>query len=80
MIPQNCRWRINTLVTSQYRTQVIKYNQHFLQVDQPIRLQYSNQIKLYIDINYKNAFPKTLVYRVTLYFIKKNIVVEESFP
>ena len=27
-------------------TQVIKYNQNFLQVDQPIRLQYSNQIKL----------------------------------
>jgi hypothetical protein len=27
-------------------TQVIKYNQSFLQVDQPIRLQYSNQIKL----------------------------------
>ena len=27
-------------------TQVIKYNQHFLQVDQPIRLQYSNQIRL----------------------------------
>jgi hypothetical protein len=29
-------------------TQVIKYNQNFLQADQPIRLQYSNQIKLYI--------------------------------
>jgi hypothetical protein len=28
-------------------TQVIKYNQNFLQVDQPIILQYSNQIKLY---------------------------------
>jgi len=26
--------------------QVIKYNQLFLQVDQPIRLQYSHQIKL----------------------------------
>ena len=26
--------------------QVIKYNQSFLQADQPIRLQYSNQIKL----------------------------------
>jgi hypothetical protein len=26
-------------------TQVIKYNQYFLQADQPIRLQYSNQIK-----------------------------------
>jgi hypothetical protein len=25
-------------------TQVIEYNQNFLQVDQPIRLQYSNQI------------------------------------
>ena len=28
-------------------TQVIKYNQNFLQADQPIRLQYSNQIKLF---------------------------------
>jgi hypothetical protein len=28
-------------------TQVIEYNQNFLQVDQPIRLQYSNQIKLF---------------------------------
>ena len=28
-------------------TQVIKYNQTFVQADQPIRLQYSNQIKLY---------------------------------
>ena len=27
-------------------TQVIQYNQNFLQVNQPIRLQYSNQIKL----------------------------------
>ena len=33
-------------------TQVIKYNQNFLQADQPIRLHYSNQIKLYIN-NYK---------------------------
>ena len=28
-------------------TQVINYNQNVLQLDQPIRLQYSNQIKLY---------------------------------
>ena len=28
-------------------TKVIKYNQNFLQADQPIRLQYSNQIKLF---------------------------------
>jgi len=27
-------------------TQVIKYSQNFLREDQPIRLQYSNQIKL----------------------------------
>jgi hypothetical protein len=27
-------------------TQVIKFNQNFLQVDEPIRLQYSNQIEL----------------------------------
>jgi len=30
-------------------TQVIEYNKIFLQADQPIRLQYSNQIKLLID-------------------------------
>ena len=34
-------------------TQVIKYNQFFLQVDQPIRLQYSHQIKLYSVVGYK---------------------------
>ena len=28
-------------------TQVIKYNQNFLQADHPIRLQISNQIKLF---------------------------------
>jgi len=28
-------------------TQVIEYDQNVLQADQPIRLQYSNQIKLY---------------------------------
>jgi hypothetical protein len=32
-------------------TQVIKYNQNFLQSDQPIRLQYSNQIKLLLYIS-----------------------------
>ena len=30
-------------------TQVIKYSQNFLQADQPIRLLYSNQIKLFVD-------------------------------
>jgi len=30
-------------------TQVIKYNQNFLQADQPITLHYSNQIKLFVD-------------------------------
>ena len=30
-------------------TRVIKYNQNFLQVDQPIRLQYLNQFKLYTN-------------------------------
>ena len=29
-------------------TQIIKYNQNFLQADQPIRLQHSKQIKLVI--------------------------------
>jgi hypothetical protein len=28
-------------------TKAIEYNQNFLQADQPIRLQYSNQIKLF---------------------------------
>ena len=31
-------------------THVIEYNQHFLQADQPIRLQYLNQIKLYLNV------------------------------
>ena len=31
-------------------TQVIKYNQNFLQADQPIGLQYSNQIKLFRNV------------------------------
>ena len=30
-------------------TQVIKYNQFFLQADQPIELQYSHQIELFIN-------------------------------
>ena len=30
-------------------TQVIEYRQNVLQVEQPIRLQYSNQITLFID-------------------------------
>jgi hypothetical protein len=39
-------------------TQVIKYNQNFHQADQSIRLQYSNQIKLYMNIVY--TFQKAL--------------------
>ena len=45
---------LNLLLTNEYvgdvtiLTQVINYNQNFLQVDQPIRLQYSNKIKLYL--------------------------------
>ena len=38
------------MMTSQYQSQVIKYNQFFLQADQPIRVQYSHQIKLFIII------------------------------
>jgi len=47
---------LNLLLVNEYvgdvtiPTQVIEYNQNFLQADQPIRLQYSNQIKLYIYI------------------------------
>jgi hypothetical protein len=33
-------------------TQVIEYIKHFLQADQPIRLQYSNQIKLFFPQKY----------------------------
>ena len=36
-------------------TQVIKYNQNFLQADQPIRLQYSNQIKLLCNTCYRKC-------------------------
>ena len=37
-------------------TQVIEYNQNFLQADQVIRLQYSNQIELYIQCIYTYVF------------------------
>jgi hypothetical protein len=37
-------------------TQVIEYNQNFLQADQVIRLQYSNQIELYIQCIYTYIF------------------------
>ena len=37
-------------------TQAIEYNQNFLQVDQVIRLQYSNQIELYIQCIYTYIF------------------------
>ena len=40
-----CRWRMNMLVTSQYQPRFSSKN--FLQADQPIRLQYSHQIKLF---------------------------------
>jgi hypothetical protein len=55
-----CRWRMNTLMTSQYqpRTQIIKYNQNVLQADQPIRLQYSNQIKLLLIMIKKRLFKR----------------------
>ena len=33
-------------------TEVIEYNQNFLQADQPIKLKYSNQIKLYTGSKY----------------------------
>ena len=37
-------------------TQVIEYNQNFLQADQVIRLQYLNQIELYIQCIYTYVF------------------------
>ena len=46
---------LNLSLTNEYvgevtiPTQVFKYYQNFHQVDQPIRLQYSNQIKLFFD-------------------------------
>ena len=46
---------LNLTLTNEYvgevtiPTQVIKYYQNFHQADQPIRLQYSNQIKLFFD-------------------------------
>jgi hypothetical protein len=52
-------------------TQVIEYNQNFLQTDYPIRLKYSNQIKLYTGIyrhwkEYVNIFVSIIsVNRVT---------------
>ena len=46
-------------------TQVIEYNQNFLQADQPIRLKYSNQIKLLtFTFHYWGAFcPRPQQYR-----------------
>jgi hypothetical protein len=46
-------------------TQVIKYNQNFLQEDQPIILQNSNQIKL-LEISYKSDWTG---YTVLLWYI-----------
>jgi hypothetical protein len=43
-------------------TQVIKYNQNFLQADQPIILEYSNQIKLHVYV-----FNKTLQKDITMH-------------
>jgi hypothetical protein len=61
---------LNLLLANEYvddvtiPTKVIKYNQNFLQADQPIRLHYSNQIKLFEDnlwfykiFEYKNYLP-----------------------
>ena len=39
--------------------QIIEYNQNFLHVDKPIRLKYSNQIKLY-----NNDLHETLIYTI----------------
>ena len=39
-------------------TQVIKYNPNILQADQPIRVQYSNQIKLLQFIKIKSMLLK----------------------
>jgi len=49
-------------------TQVIKYNQYFLQADQSIRLQYSHQIKLHIHV-YIYKKPRKLCYLLfVIYF------------
>jgi hypothetical protein len=50
-----CWWRHNT-------NQVIKYNKNVLQADRPIRLQYSNQIKLITLITgHKNGLSPLII-------------------
>ena len=59
-----CDYLNLSLATSQYRPSQrdIKYNQNVLQSDQPIRLQYSNQIKLFV---FKGTFSSFYRYILT---------------
>ena len=49
-------------------TQVIEYNKNFLQAEYPIRLKYSNQIKLYIKCIY-----------IYIYILENNIYCIKTF-
>jgi hypothetical protein len=59
-------------------TQVIEYNQNFLKADQPIRLQYSNQIKLFKEYlkNFEQVIRYSLVWG-SLHFINREAVYEK---
>ena len=53
------KWMLRLCGDVTLPTKVIKHNQNFIQEDQPIRLQYSTQIKLFI-IKTKVKLPQTL--------------------
>ena len=54
-------------------TQVIEYNQNFLQVDQPIRLKYSNQIKLLHNVYYNQTTQSDKTFVMLFSKCKKNV-------
>ena len=73
-----CMWQMNTT-----QTQVIKYNQTFLEADQPIGIQYSNQIELYtyiliIQMACIKCF--TLLYSKTSHKISRYIHCDNALP
>jgi mRNA-degrading endonuclease YafQ of YafQ-DinJ toxin-antitoxin module len=64
----NYCWQMNMLVTSQYQPRLSSIT-NLLQADQPIRSQYSHQIKLYIIITYVKY--KTCHHKQIILFVYK---------
>ena len=54
-------------------TQVIEYNQNVLQADQPIRLKYSNQIKLLHNVYYNQTTQNDKTFVMLFSKCKKNV-------